>query len=272
MKSTSSQAFFLVACLLGTAACLLAQDPPKVAGYTDTPMLPGTPWHVHDPNRPQPKLVTPGALGTVAAPSDAVVLFDGKDLSKWQSDSGKPSSWVLENGAMRVPPRGTPNGGDIVSKDSFGDMQLHIEWRTPDIAKGTGQERGNSGILIMERYELQVLDCFNNPTYPDGQAGAVYGQTPPQVNASFGPGQWQAYDVIWTAPRFKDGQLETPAYITVLHNGVLVQNHTKVIGSTVHRQLAKYSPHDATAPLRLQDHGDGVSYRNIWVRPLVTVP
>lgn len=172
---------------------------------------------------------------------------------------------------MTVPPRGTAGGGDIVTKGAFGDMQLHIEWRTPTEVKGQGQERGNSGILLMGRYEVQVLDSFDSPTYPDGQAGAVYGQTPPLVNASRGPGQWQSYDILWTAPRFRDGQLQAPASVTVLHNGVLVQNNTQLLGATVHRQLARYTPHGATEPLRLQDHGDPVQYRNIWMRPLSPV-
>ncbi|RYG64309.1 DUF1080 domain-containing protein, partial [bacterium] len=143
-----------------------------------------------------------------------------------------------------------------------------LEWRSPEVVKGSGQGRGNSGVIIMDRYELQVLDSFNNPTYPDGQAAAVYGQTPPLVNAALPPGQWQSYDMSWIAPRFKDGQLVSPATITVLHNGVLVQNQTKLLGSTQHRQLAKYDTQESTGPLRLQDHGDSVSYRNIWVRPL----
>ncbi len=268
----SFKALLMVACVVGTAVGLYAQTVPPVVGYTDTPFLPGNQWHVHDPNRPQPPVVTPATTlpdaKPLAPPSDATVLFDGTDLSKWQTEKGAPSAWVVQNGAMRVPPRGTPNGGDILTKESFGDMQLHIEWRTPTEVKGSGQERGNSGILIMGRYELQVLDSFNNPTYPDGQAAAVYGQTPPLVNASRPPGQWQTYDSLWTAPRFKDGQLQSPAFITVIHNGVVVQNHTRLIGTTIHRQLAKYSPHEATAPLRLQDHGDPVQYRNIWVRPL----
>lgn len=266
----------VVSCVVaGATIGLYAQDAPKIVGYTDTPFLPGDKWHVHDPNRPQPKVIIPGTFSTADAPgrppSDAMVLFDGTDLSKWQAGNGQPSGWIVENGAMMVPPKGTANGGDIMTKDSFGDMQLHIEWSAPAEVKGSGQGRGNSGVLIMGRYELQVIDSFNNPTYPDGQAGAVYGQTPPQVNASRLPGQWQVYDVMWTAPRFKDGQLQSPAYITVIHNGVVVQNHTQVIGAVAHRNLAKYVPHEAASAFRLQDHGDRVRYRNIWVRPLKSV-
>jgi hypothetical protein len=270
MTPSSFKTLCAIVCVVGTSAGLYAQEAPKVEGYTDTPVLPGSNWHVHDPSRPQPKVVSPGALSDTPskAPADAIVLFDGTGLTKWQSGNGGASGWVLENGAMKVPPRGTDGGGGIVTKESFGDMQLHIEWQAPSVVKGSGQGRGNSGIIIMDRYELQVLDSYNNPTYPDGQAGAVYGQTPPLVNASRPPGQWQTYDVLWTAPRFKDGQIETPAAITVLHNGIVVQNNTKLIGATMHRQLAKYTPHEATGPLRLQDHGDSVMYRNIWVRPL----
>lgn len=276
MKIHTSKVLTAVSCVVaGATIGLYAQDAPKIVGYTDTPFLPGDKWHVHDPNRPQPKVIIPGTFSTADAPgrppSDAMVLFDGTDLSKWQAGNGQPSGWIVENGAMMVPPKGTANGGDIMTKDSFGDMQLHIEWSAPAEVKGSGQGRGNSGVLIMGRYELQVIDSFNNPTYPDGQAGAVYGQTPPQVNASRLPGQWQVYDVMWTAPRFKDGQLQSPAYITVIHNGVVVQNHTQVIGAVAHRNLAKYVPHEAASAFRLQDHGDRVRYRNIWVRPLKSV-
>ena len=233
----------------------------------DTPLLPDGKWHVHDMKRPQPPVVTPGEAdgAIVPPPSDAIVLFDGKDLSHWQNDK-----WKVEDGAMTV------NGGDNQTKDSFGDMQLHIEWSEPDDVKGDSQGRGNSGIFLMGHYELQVLDSYQHPSYADGEAGAVYGQTPPLANAMRPPGKWQVYDVIWTAPRFKeDKTLESPAYITVLHNGVVVQNHTALIGATVHKQLAKYEWHEATGPIRLQDHGNPVHFRNIWVRPLpapVTVP
>ncbi len=230
------------------------------AQENDTPLLPDGKWRVHDMKRPQPPVVTPGDddAAIVAPPSDAIVLFDGKDLSKWQNDK-----WKVEEGAMIV------NGGDNQTKDEFGDLQLHIEWSEPADVAGEGQGRGNSGIFLMGRYELQVIDSYKNPSYADGGAGAMYGQNPPLVNATRPPGKWQAYDVIWTAPRFKeDKTLETPAYITVLHNGVVVQNHTAVIGSTVHRQLAKYEWHAPTGPIRLQDHGTPVRFRNIWVRPL----
>lgn len=269
MKSLSLKALGALVCLAGTSVGLYAQEAPRVDGYTDTPFLPGNRWHVHDPGRPQPKVVAPAAAGTgTQAPADAIVLFNGTDLSKWKSGNGQPSGWVVEDGAMKVPPRGTAGGGDIVTRDEFGDMQLHLEWRSPAEVKGNGQGRGNSGVIIMDRYEIQVLDSYNNPTYPDGQAGAVYGQTPPLVNASRPPGEWQTYDILWTAPRFKEGQLETPASVTVLHNGIVVQNATPLLGATLHRDLGRYTAHPVTAPFRLQDHGDSVAYRNIWVRPL----
>ncbi len=263
---------FSAAAAVGGGSLLMGfADAPK-PGYKDTPLLPGGKWHVHDSDRPQPPVVTPGSFSTPDAPgkppSDAVVLFNGTDLSRWQAGNGQPSGWIVENGSMRVPPRGTANGGDIVSKDEFGDCQLHIEWMAPSPPKGDSQARGNSGIFLFGLYELQVLDSYQNPTYADGQAAAIYGQHPPRVNASRPPGEWQVYDVIFTAPRFKDDKLETPAYITVIHNGVVVQNHTALLGRAGHRALAAYSPHGPKGPLKLQDHGDPVRFRNIWVRPL----
>jgi hypothetical protein len=244
------------------------QAKPKL-GYKDTPMLPGGKWHVHDGDRPQPPIVTPAPAGApVPPPSDAIVLFDGKDLSRWQV-GGKPAGWKVEDGAMVCPPRGTPGGGTIETKDEFGDCQLHIEFATPTPPRGRDQGRGNSGVLLFGRYEIQVLDSYENLTYPDGQAAAVYGQTPPLVNASRPPGQWQTYDIVFTAPRFKsDGALETPAYVTVVHNGVLVQNHTEVLGAMAFRALARYSAHGPKGPIALQDHGNPVKYRNIWIREL----
>ena len=242
------------------------QDRPKL-GYKDTPMLPGGKWHVHDGDRPQPPIVTPGQEPG-QAPSDAVVLFDGKDLSKWHV-GGKEPGWKVEDGAMVVPPSGTKGGGTITSKDEFGDCQIHVEFATPDPPKGSDQGRGNSGVLIMGRYEVQVLDCFENQTYPDGQTSAIYGQYPPQVNASKKPGEWQTFDILFTAPRFaKDGAVESPAYVTALHNGVLTQNHVALLGPMVFRALAKYTPHGPKGPLAFQDHGNPVRYRNIWVREI----
>jgi hypothetical protein len=242
-----------------------AQDPPAI-GYTDTPLLPNSKWRVHDGTRPQPVVVKPAPMVDPPArpPSDAVVLFDGSDLSAWRARGGGPARWALQDGGMVVVPR----SGDIRTEAAFGDLQLHIEWATPAVVAGSGQGRGNSGIFLMERYEIQVLDSFDNPTYPDGQAGAVYGQMPPLVNASRPPGEWQTFDIIFTAPRFAGATLVSPARVTVLHNGVVVQADTVLIGSTAHRVVGVYEPHPAAAPIRLQDHGNPVRFRNIWARRL----
>lgn len=238
-------------------------------GYKDTPMLPGGRWHVHDSDRPWPEVVAPGTSSTQEAPgkapSDAIVLFDGEDLSKWTDGRGGDATWEVQDGAIVAKPR----SGSLVSRDEFGDCQLHIEFATPNPPKGDGQARGNSGVILFGRYEIQVLDSFENPTYADGGAGAIYGQHPPLVNASRPPGQWQTYDILFTAPRFKkDGTVETPAYATVLHNGVVVQNHAEIYGPMAFRNLAPYLPHGPKGPLVLQDHGNPVRFRNIWVRPL----
>ncbi len=234
-------------------------------GYTDTPMLPGGKWHVHDPNRPQPTVVTPGTPATSSkAPSDAIVLFDGKDLSKWRTADGKPAPWKVQHRIIVC----NPKSGDIFTKEEFGDIQLHLEFATPTPPKGESQERGNSGVFLFGRYELQVLDSYHNRTYADGSCASIYGQYPPLVNASRPPGEWQTYDVVFTGPRFKDGKLETPAYITVFHNGVLVQNHSEILGASGHKILAQYTPHGPKGPIKLQDHGNTTRFRNIWVRPL----
>jgi hypothetical protein len=227
---------------------------------------------VHDGDRPQPTVIDPGTASTPEAagkpPSDAVVLFDGTDLSKWRMGKGQPAGWKVENGCMEVPPKGKPGSGDITSVDEFGDCQVHVEWAAPTEVKGSSQSRGNSGIFLMGRYEIQVLDSFGNQTYPDGQAASLYGQNPPLVNACRKPGEWQSYDIIFTAPRFKDGQVEAPPYVTLLHNGVVVHNHTALLGPSSHKRLAKLVVHPPKGPIRLQDHGNPVRYRSIWVREL----
>ena len=241
----------------------------KRDGYKDTPFLPGGKWHVHDPDRPWPKIIDPGTASTPDTPgrppSDAMVLFDGTSSANWVDDKGNPSKWVVDNGALIC----TPGSGYAFSKQEFGDCQVHVEWATPTPPKGDSQGRGNSGVFLMGKYEIQVLDSYNNPTYADGSAAAIYGQYPPLVNACRKPGEWQSYDIIWTAPRFKaDGAVETPAYATVLHNGVVVHNHTAPLGPMVFRQLAHYTPHGPKGPLGFQDHGNPVRYRNVWVREL----
>jgi len=208
----------------------------------------------------EPAIVTPAKSG--GAPSDAVVLFDGTDLSAWDNQQ-----WKIEDGAM------VSAKGDIRTKQSFGDCQMHVEWSAPVPAKGTGQGRGNSGVFLMNTYEIQVLDSFDNKTYFDGQAGAIYKQTPPQVNAMRPPGEWNVYDIIWTAPRFlEDGSLKSPAYMTAIHNGVLILNHFELNGDTPFTRPPAYKQHQDRLPIRLQDHGNPVRFRNIWVREIKAAP
>lgn len=227
-------------------------------------------WIAHDRNRPLPVPVTPATPSTQErpgkAPSDAVVLFDGKDLSSWVGMDGSPTKWVLKDGVMEC----APGSGYTRTLQGFGDCQLHVEWAAPTPAQGDGQGRGNSGLFFgMGRYEIQVLDSFNNRTYADGSAASVYGQYPPLVNASLPPGQWQTYDVIYTAPRFDAaGKLASPARLTVFHNGVLVQNNVELTGPTSWLERSPYQAHDEKQPIALQDHGNPVRFRNIWVREL----
>ncbi len=237
-------------------------------GYQDTPMIPGTNWHVHDGERPQPPVVTPTNLGQIAPvtpPGDAMVLFDGSDLEEWESaKEGGPAKWETIGDAMRV----VPGTGGIRTRRAFGDIQLHVEWAAPAEVKGESQGRGNSGVFLMECYEVQVLDCYQNPTYPDGTTGAIYGQYPPLVNACVPPGEWNVYDILWQAPAFEGEDLVKPAFITVLHNGLLLHNHVELMGRTGHKNVPGYKPHDSTGRIGLQDHGDLVRFRNIWVREI----
>ena len=217
---------------------------------------------------PQPTVITPGESDKnafITAPSDAIVLFDGKDLSAWQKDNGSPADWKVDKGYFEV----VPQSGGIQTKQKFEDFQLHIEWSAPLETEGKeGQGRGNSGIFMQGIYELQVLDSYGSKTYGNGQAGSIYKQTPPLVNAMRKPGEWNVYDVIYTAPRFKkDGTLHSQARITVIHNGVLVQNNTIILGDTPYVGFPKYKEHGA-GPISLQDHGDKVKFRNIWIREL----
>lgn len=220
-------------------------------------------WGVHDMNRPKPEVVTPGELPQ-DPPSDAIVLFDGSDLSAWSSvKDGSPARWKVTDGYMEV-----AKTGDIQTKQAFGSCQLHIEWQSPEEVKGDSQGRGNSGVFLMSTYEVQVLDSWQNPTYADGQASAIYGQKPPLVNAAKKPGQWQTYDIIFHAPKFDGQKVVRPGTVTVLHNGVLVQDHWEIQGTTFHKVRAKYEPHADKLPIKLQDHGNPVRFRNIWIRPL----
>lgn len=213
---------------------------------------------------PKAPIVTPGKTAA-DAPSDAIVLFNGSNLNQWESEKGGAAPWTIADGAMTV----KPQSGGIRTKQGFGDCQLHVEWRTPAVVKGEGQMRGNSGIFLMGRYELQVLDSYNNTTYSNGQAGSIYKQHIPLANASRPPGEWQTYDIIFTAPRFyADGRIKSAARNTVMHNGVLVQNNVEIWGQTQYIGIANYEKHADLEPIFLQDHGDLVSFRNIWIRPL----
>lgn len=204
----------------------------------------------------EPPKVTPGE-SNADAPSDAVILFDGADLSEWKNGD----KWNVKDGVAST------GEGMITTKQEFGDCQLHIEWSAPTPAKGSGQGRGNSGVFMMGRYEIQVLDSYDNETYFDGQAGAIYKQTPPAVNATRPPGEWNAYDIFWTAPRFGDDkELVSPAYVTVVHNGVLILNHFELKGDTPYNRPPEYKAHEPVGPISLQDHGNPVRFRNIWVR------
>lgn len=211
---------------------------------------------------PEPAIVTPGERG--APPSDAIVLFDGHDLSAWRANAGEPG-WVVEDGIVTV----KPGSGNIETRQPFGDVQLHIEWRTPGVVESEGQGRGNSGVFLMGLYEVQVLDSFQNRTYSNGQAASIYKQHIPLVNASRGPGEWQAYDIVFKAPLFSsEGFLQRPAFLTVFHNGVLVQNHVELGGPTVYAGQPQYQPHSPKLPLMLQEHNNPTSFRNIWIREL----
>jgi hypothetical protein len=263
----------ILATLIASTTLVVAEDKPaKPLGYQDTPIIPGTKWHVHDGERPQPKVITPGEFSTAekvgTAPGDAVVLFDGRDFSKWKNAAGEDSKWKVENGYVEV----STGGGDATTKEDFGpDVQFHIEFATPPPV-GDGQGRGNSGVFFFGRYEIQVLDSYENKTYPDGQATAIYGQTPPLVNASRKPGVWQVYDIIFEGPRFNaDGTVAKKAITTVLHNGVVTQNHTELIGNTPHKQVGTYQKHPEKGPIKLQDHKNPMRFRNIWIRELKPV-
>ncbi|MHC4741887.1 MAG: 3-keto-disaccharide hydrolase [Planctomycetota bacterium] len=244
------------------AVLVEAKDGSGIIGYKDTPVLPWCGYHVHDPDRPAPPEVTPGKESTQAkvgsAPSDATALFKGEGLEHWEK-----SDWKTENGELIAV------SGRLTTKESFGDCQLHLEWMAPDPPVGKMWDRGNNGVLLMGLFEIQIYDSYKTTLYPDGWAAAIYGQTPPKVNASRKPGQWQSYDIIFFAPVFEADELVKPAYVTVLHNGVLVHHNEEIRGPTGHRIQPNYSkPIPSKAPLSLSAHNNPVRFRNIWIRPL----
>ena len=223
-------------------------------------------WPVHSMDRPVPPVVDAGRGALpVPPPRDAIVLFDGTSLTKWQRADSTPAQWIVRDGYMEV----APGTGGIQTRVGFGDVQLHIEWASPAIVHGEGQDRGNSGVFLMGRYEVQILDSYQNRTYADGQAASIFGQYPPLVNAARPPGVWQSYDIVFRAPRFApDGSLTRPATMTVLHNGVLVQDHVTLSGPTAFQARPPYAQHPDKLPLSLQDHSHKVRFRNIWLREL----
>lgn len=225
-----------------------------------------TGWKAHDWERPRPPIVTPGASNLpLAPPSDAIVLFDGKNLDQWRANDGGPAKWIIKDEVMES----VPGSGYIYSAPTFGDAQVHVEWATPIKVQGKSQGRGNSGVFLQGLFEIQVLDSFDNITYADGQAGALYGQYPPLVNASRKPGEWQSYDIIYRRPHYQeDGKLLQPARLTVLHNGVLIQDNVRALGPTSWIQHGTYQKTPEKLPLSFQDHGNPVRYRNVWVREL----
>ena len=241
-------------------AALLAQGNPN-----PVPADPSQ-WKQHSMDRPRPAVVAPGPIPFTSPPADAIVLMDGRSLDQWRSaDTTGPARWKVAGGYVEV----APGTGGIATRDSFGDIQLHVEWRAPLPVKGEGQERGNSGVFLMGTYEIQVLDSYHNDTYPDGQAGAIFGQFPPLVNPARPPGQWNSYDIVFHRPRFDaGGKVTAPARATVFFNGVLVQDDQVILGPTTYGVRTAYSAHPDRLPLELQDHTFPVRYRNIWVRRL----
>ena len=277
MRTQTTIAFCAVAAL--SSVMLVAQQqpqqpqnppakPPAAAptGYKDTPKQPDGKWLVHDDDRPRPVVVTPGPFVGLPAPSDAIVLLGpNTDLSKWQmTQGGGPVTWPIDASGVMSSGKGMIR----TVRNDFTDYQLHVEFATPSEVKGNSQGRGNSGVFLNGVFEIQVLDSYDNKSYADGQASAMYGQYPPMVNASRKPGEWQSYDITFTAPRFAGDKLEKPATVTVLHNGVVVHANQAFLGPTMHRQIGTYAPSNAKGFIGLQDHGNPVRFRNIWVREL----
>jgi hypothetical protein len=226
------------------------------------------PWAVHDRNRPLPPVITPGWFSSQEQagkpPSDALILFDGKDLSQWQGSKGGPADWIVRDGYFEV----KAGAGEIRTRAKYGDCQLHLEWAAPTKIEGESQGRGNSGVFLMDLLEIQVLDSYNNPTYADGMAGSYYGVNPPLVNPLRPPGEFQVYDIVFRRPIYKEGQALDPGYITVFLNGVLVQDHTPLEGPGGHMGRSRPRRFSEKGPLQLQDHGNPIRFRNIWYREL----
>ncbi len=240
------------------AELVQAKDGSGVYGYKDTPKLPWCGYLVHDPDRPAPRRINPGpAPAPAPVPSDAVVLFDGRDLARWQA-----SDWKVVEGCIQA------ENGNLTSRESFGDCQIHLEWMAPAGFEGPWYNRGNNGVMLMSLYEIQIFDSHNEKIYPDGQAAAIYGQTPPRVNACRPPGQWQSFDLLFTAPIFEEGRLVQPARVTLLHNGVLALLNEEIHGETGHRIVPEYKRKVSRGPLSLSGHGCPVRFRNVWVRGL----
>ena len=242
-------------------SCLFtAQD--DLPGYRNTPLIPGQKWRVHDADRPRPEVVDPGKHVSLTRPAHAHVLLGEKgDLSAW-NQGGRDIGWDWLGEALQV----KPGTGDIFTRDFFGDMQLHLEFRTPEKVVSRGQGRGNSGVYLMGVFEVQILDSYENLSYADGQCGALYGQCPPRVNASRGPGEWQSYDIFFTRPRYEADKVVEPARVTVLHNGVLIHNQQPFIGPTRHLNQTDYNGYTARkGPIKIQDHGNLMQFRNIWI-------
>ncbi|QIF03492.1 DUF1080 domain-containing protein [Roseimicrobium sp. ORNL1] len=264
MKIQFPAALLLTVAFTAVACHGQEKDKPSPIGYEDTPIIPGTEWRVHDIKRPAPPVVKPGKTND-DAPADAVIIFNGGSTDALVSKEGKPCPWKVENGELLIA------GGDCWTKEQFGSCQLHIEWMSAPNTKGNSQKKGNAGVFFMDRYESQMMDNDNNPTYADGMTGSIYGQTPPLANAVRKSGEWQTYDIIFTAPTLKDGKVVEPAYVTTFVNGVCVQVHTKIMGPTKHKNITNYDgDFPEKAPIRLQDHKNDppVRVRNYWVRPL----